>query len=305
MRQPYLPQPLIPVTCFTDPLTCFCSNQGSYYYNQLAALQILVNDTSGANATIQKYFSTLYKNQIGADGEQVRCGSCVLKSVTLTPDIPIQPFEAVRTRNYHYRTFNIAAMIVRLYPSLLRIQLTNQKISLDHAHAPHAQTNARLGSHLGFDAWNLTTSSGSTIKSALDFTISLGTGNNTSCCNSSEEDSTTMLLFLPSVGAGAIVYGDEDDGDTRGRYVAFLENEEVNYPAQPWFFWNQPLDDSGWVSARSGSDGPGPTTTSSTASPSEDKGTGKNGAERGLLGPFGRLFLGASTLVSLHILFFA
>jgi hypothetical protein len=187
----------------------------------------------------------------------------------------------------------------------VRIQLTNQKISLDHPHAPHAQTNARLGSHLGFDAWNLTTSSGSSIKSALDFTISLGTGNNTSCCNSSEDDSTTMLLFLPSVGAGAIVYGDEDDGDTRGRDVAFLENEEVNYPAQPWFFWNQPLDDSGWVSARSGSDGPGPTTTSSTASPSEDKGTGKNGAERGLLGPFGRLFLGASTLVSLHILLFA
>jgi hypothetical protein len=64
----------------------FCSNHGSYYYNQLAALQILVNDTAGANATIQKYFSTLYKKQIGADGEQVRCGSCIPDGVTLTPD---------------------------------------------------------------------------------------------------------------------------------------------------------------------------------------------------------------------------
>jgi hypothetical protein len=48
------------------------NNHGSYYYNQLAALQILVNDLSGANATIQKYFSTLYQNQVVASGEQVR-----------------------------------------------------------------------------------------------------------------------------------------------------------------------------------------------------------------------------------------
>ncbi|KAF8495468.1 chondroitin AC/alginate lyase [Russula emetica] len=236
------------------------NNHGSYYYSQLAALQILVNDTAGANATIQKYFSTLYKKQISADGEQ--------------------PFEAVRTRPYHYRSFNIAAMI----------------------------TNARLGSHLGFDAWNLTTSSGSTIKSALDFTmsvpISLGTGNNNSSSNSSEEDTTTMLLFLPSVGTSAIVYGDEDGGDTRGRYVTFLESEEVNYPAQPWFFWDQPLDDSGWVSAHSGSGGPGATTTSTAPTASPSKGKGKNGGELGLHGSFGRLFLGAATLVSLHILLF-
>lgn len=165
----------------------------------------------------------------------------------------------------------------------------------------HTQTNARLGSYLGFDAWNLTTSSGSTIKSALDFTmsipISLGTGS-----NNTSEDSTTVLLLLPSVGAGAIVYGYEDNGHTRGKYVAFLENEEVNYPAQPWFFWNQPLDDSGWVNAQSGLGGPGPTTTSTspTASPSR----AKNGGEPGLLESFGRLLLGAATLVSLHILLF-
>lgn len=108
-----------------------------------------------------------------------------------------------------------------------------------------------------------------------------------------------MLLFLPSVGASAIVYGDEDDGDTRGRYVTFLENEEVNYPAQPWFFWNQPLDDSGWVSAHSG---PGATTTSTAPTASPSNGKGKNGSEQGLFGSFGRLFLGAATLVSLNIL---
>jgi hypothetical protein len=195
-------------------------------------------------------------------------------------------------------------MIVRLYSSLsLRIQPTSQKISRDAL----VQTNARLGSHLGFNAWNLTTSTGSTIKSALDFTMSIpippDIGNSSLSSNSSKEDTTTGLLFLPSVGAGAIVYGDEDDGDTRGRYVAFLESEEVNYPAQPWFFWNQPLDDSGWVSAHSGSGGPGPSpTTTPSASPSEGK--GKNAGERGLLGSFGRQFLGAATLVSLQVLHF-
>jgi hypothetical protein len=193
-------------------------------------------------------------------------------------------------------------MIVRLYPLPFIAHSADQSNIAELRLCSHTQTNARLGSHLGFNAWNLTTSSGSTIKSALDFTmstpISLGTGNNSSSSNSSE-DSTTMLLFLPSVGASAIVYG---DGDTRGRYVAFLESEEVNYPAQPWFFWNQPLDDSGWVSAHFGSAGPGATTTSTapTASPSKGK-----GGERGLLGScFGRLFLGAATLVSLHILLF-
>ena len=138
----------------------------------------------------------------------------------------------------------------------------------------------------------------------MSIPISLSTGNNSSSGNSSEDDLTTMLLFLPSVGASAIVYGDEDDGDTRGRYVAFVESEEVNYPAQPWFFWNQPLDDSGWVSAHTGSGGQGATTTSMAPTASPSKGKGKNGGERGLLGSFGRLFLGAATLVSLHILLF-
>ncbi len=114
-----------------------------------------------------------------------------------------------------------------------------------------------------------------------------------------------MQLFLPSVGTGAVVYGDEDDGETRGRYVAFIERDEVNYPAQPWFFWNQPLDDSGWVGAHFGLDGPSATTAASTApTASASKGKGKNGCERSLLGPLGWLFLGAATLMSLYTLLF-
>ena len=86
------------------------SNHGSYYYNQLGALQILVNDLASANATIQKYFSTLYQNQVEAGGEQVRMVHLNKLHSLLT--CTVQPFEAARTRPYHYRCYNLAAMIV-------------------------------------------------------------------------------------------------------------------------------------------------------------------------------------------------
>lgn len=86
------------------------SNHGSYYYSQLGALHILVNDLAGANATIQKYFSTLYQNQVEASGEQVR--TILKNNVHSLLTCTVQPFEAVRTRPYHYRCYNLAAMIV-------------------------------------------------------------------------------------------------------------------------------------------------------------------------------------------------
>ena len=133
--------------------------------------------------------------------------------------------------------------------------------------------------------------------------ISQGTGN-----DSSKEGPTTMVSFLPSVGAGA-VDGDRD-GDTSKKYVAFLEREEENYPAQPWFFYNQPLDDSGWVGAQSGSGGADATTTSGAPTASagqdkgKDKGEGKSGGEQVLLEFFGWLFVGSATLLSFHVLLF-
>lgn len=48
------------------------SNHGTFYYNQLAALQILINDTAGAQQSLKGYFSTLYLDQIDANGDQVR-----------------------------------------------------------------------------------------------------------------------------------------------------------------------------------------------------------------------------------------
>ena len=216
-------------------------------------------------------------------------------------------------------------MIVRPIPLHLA-HPANQPKSPGHAHALFlTQTNARLGSHLGFDAWNLTTSSGSTIETAINFAMSIHFSLSTGA--GSLEGPTTMVAFLPSVGAGAVVYG-EGDENTREKYVSFLEREEENYPAHPWFFWNQPLDDSGWVATHNGSSGAGATTPTPTSSsmssisPSgptsgtptasaanQDKGNGTaegtNDGERVLLGAFGRLFLGAVTLASLLVLLFA
>ena len=129
------------------------SNHGTFYYNQLAALQVLVGDNDGAKATVEDYFTGKYKAQIAADGDQVRvphvcirrrsgtrrrvrrgggcgCGPATRSRGVCLPGAPIavtnsspflfffvsQPLETARTRPYHYRAYNIAAMIVRPRP---------------------------------------------------------------------------------------------------------------------------------------------------------------------------------------------
>jgi hypothetical protein len=98
------------------------------------------------------------------------------------------------------------------------------------------------------------------------------------------EDPTELY---PSVGAGAAVYG---DGDTSAQQI---------YPANPWFFWNQPLSDSawGWVRTHAGDalwDGRWFVVVVG------------NGQElRVLLGTGDRQFLAAAILVLLHVLVMA
>ena len=47
------------------------SNHGTFFYNQLVALQILVGDRDGARGSLQEYFNGIYQNQIKGNGEQV------------------------------------------------------------------------------------------------------------------------------------------------------------------------------------------------------------------------------------------
>ncbi|KAK7683795.1 hypothetical protein QCA50_013171 [Cerrena zonata] len=126
------------------------NNHGTFFYNQLAALQILVGDKDGARGSLQAYFNGIYQNQIQANGEQ--------------------PEEAQRTRPYHYRAYNLAAMI----------------------------TNARLGEYIGFDGWSIKTSQGATIQTAVDYTMTVDPG----------EDTAEELY--PNVAAVAAHYGDPD-----------------------------------------------------------------------------------------------
>jgi len=47
------------------------SNHGSFYFNQLAALKLIVGDIQGANDVTNAYFDGIYMNQIAVNGEQV------------------------------------------------------------------------------------------------------------------------------------------------------------------------------------------------------------------------------------------
>jgi len=59
----------------------------------VVALKIFVGDNNGATTELKEFFSKAFRDQVAASGEQ--------------------PFEAARTRPYHYRCFNLEALIVR------------------------------------------------------------------------------------------------------------------------------------------------------------------------------------------------
>ena len=49
--------------------------------------------------------------------------------------------------------------------------------------------------------------------------------------------------LYPNVAAVGAIYGDPN-----GKYAGFLADAEEAYPAEPYFLWDQPLSDNGWVS---------------------------------------------------------
>jgi hypothetical protein len=61
----------MPCVALLAPYCSFDSNHGSYYYNQLAALKLIVNDVAGATNVTNTYFSGIYLGQVEANGEQV------------------------------------------------------------------------------------------------------------------------------------------------------------------------------------------------------------------------------------------
>lgn len=68
------------------------SNHATFYTLQLASIQLLEGDYNGASGTVNNFMQNIFPDQIARSGEQ--------------------PFEAVRTRPFHYRCFNLEALIV-------------------------------------------------------------------------------------------------------------------------------------------------------------------------------------------------
>lgn len=72
----------------------FDNNHGTFAFNQMASLQILIGNNTAARSYLERYFTHQYQKQIVKSGEQ--------------------PLEAARSRSYHYRAYNLGAMIVSI-----------------------------------------------------------------------------------------------------------------------------------------------------------------------------------------------
>jgi len=124
------------------------NNHATFYFVQVAAIQFLLGNKEEAAAALKQYFNGPFLNQIAKSGEQ--------------------PFEAIRTRPYHYRCFNMEAMI----------------------------TGAKLGDELGLDLWPVKSRYGTTIQDAAKYLMRL---------DPKDED---ISESFPHVAAVAAAYGD-------------------------------------------------------------------------------------------------
>ncbi|KAG9033457.1 hypothetical protein FS837_002457 [Tulasnella sp. UAMH 9824] len=113
---------------------------------------------------------------------------------------------------------------------------------------------------ISINGWDTKTSAGANVQDAVDFAMTV------------QPDDEGPTEAYPNIAAIASHYGDPD-----GKYAAFLSGKEKTYPGQAWFFWNQPLSDSGLQVHidDTGNILPGP--GSSTNSASSSSATGSSG----------------------------
>ena len=158
-------------------LTNACnSNHGTFYFNQLCALYAFVGDNSSAISELEWFYNNTFPAQINANGDQ--------------------PLESSRTRPFHYRAYNLAALVA----------------------------NAQIGDVVGLSpsAWNRTTSAGATILDALNYAIA----QNASA--SDEADAATELN--PTIAIIASKFG-----DPTGKFAAYLNSTDPQYMSQPYY----------------------------------------------------------------------
>jgi len=94
------------------------------------------------------------------------------------------------------------------------------------------QTNAKLAEYINYPAWDLKSTEGATIKSALDYAIQPQF--------SPIPGQEFASELFPQVASVAAVYGDPE-----GKYAAYLLGQDSSYINRNWYFWDQPLGDSG------------------------------------------------------------
>lgn len=130
------------------------------------------------------------------------------------------------------------------------------------------KTNARLAEYVGYDGWNAKSASGAGIQAAADYALGFTPG----------PGEAASELF-PQIAAVAVKFG-----DPTGKYASFLASKDAQYPGRPWFFWNQPLSDSGLAAGlikKGGPDNDGGLTGGGDPDGPEGTNTGaKNGAGR-------------------------
>ncbi|PWN49591.1 chondroitin AC/alginate lyase [Violaceomyces palustris] len=124
------------------------NNHATFYFVQVVAMEILLGNIDGARQAANIYFTGPFLKQIASSGEQ--------------------PYESVRTRPFHYRCFNLEAMIAM----------------------------AKMSDNLALNMWSAKTEKGATIQTAVDFMLTLEAGD--------EEVSE----LAPHVAAVASAYGD-------------------------------------------------------------------------------------------------
>ena len=145
-----------------------------------------MNDAASAVSQLEYFYTNTFPGQIAANGDQ--------------------PMESSRTRPYHYRAYNLAALVV----------------------------NAEIGDYVGLSpsGWNRTATSGATIFDAINFAIEQDP------LSHNETDSITELN--PIVAAVASRFGDPS-----GKYAAFLAKTDPQYPAQPYYALSANVSNSG------------------------------------------------------------
>lgn len=107
--------------------------------------------------------------------------------------------------------------------------IVSSPLSLTRCHVNTiSKTNARLAAYAGdANVWKKTTTEGATIKTALDFAMTIP--------SSASKETTYTAELYPSIAAVASIYGDPE-----GKYAAFLKKGGA-YAVEANFLWNQPL----------------------------------------------------------------